>query len=73
MTYLRFPTYDRACLARLSGQIAGFLHRLIEALHHSRRLQAAVVIRQHKHLVDPDRRYQVPSGPTKGNSANVRK
>ncbi|HMF68607.1 MAG TPA: hypothetical protein VK602_13480, partial [Phyllobacterium sp.] len=55
MTYLRFPTYDGASLARRSDQIAGFLHRLIEALHHSRRLQAAVVIRQYKHLVDPDR------------------
>jgi hypothetical protein len=44
---------------------AGFLPRLFEALHHSRRLQAARVIRSYKHLIDPDCEYQVPNDPTK--------
>jgi hypothetical protein len=41
---------------------AGFLHRLTDALHHSRRLQAAVVIGRYRHLIDPACGYQ----PTKG-------
>jgi len=49
------------------------LHRLIEALHHSRRLQAMVVIRQHEHLVDPDCGYDLPIPSTKGSLANVGK
>jgi hypothetical protein len=73
MTYLRFPTHNDACLARRSDQIAGFLHRLIVALHHCRRLQAAVVIRQYKHLVDPACGYLASGESTKGNPANVRK
>jgi hypothetical protein len=73
MTYLRFPTHDGACPSRRSDQIAGFLHRLIEALHHSRRLQAAVVIRQYKHLVDPACRYLAPGESTKGDSADASK
>ncbi len=73
MTYLRFPTYSGACLARRSDRIAGFLHHLIEALHHSRRLRAVVVIRQYKHLVDPACGYLASGESTKGNPANVRK
>jgi hypothetical protein len=44
---------------------AGFLPRLLEALHHSRRLQAARVIRSYKHLIDPDCEYRLSSDPTK--------
>jgi hypothetical protein len=43
----------------------GFLSRLFEALHHSRRLQAARAIRSYKHLIDPDCEYRLPSDPTK--------
>jgi hypothetical protein len=45
---------------------AGFLPRLLEALHHSRRLQAARVIRSYKHLIDPDCDYRFPSDPNEG-------
>ncbi len=73
MTYFRFPTYDGARLARRSDRIAGFLHRLIEAIRHSRRLQAAAVIRQYKHLADPARGYLASGESTMGNPENVRK
>ena len=47
---------------------AGFLPRLLEALHHSRRLQAARVIRSYKHLINPDREYRLPGDLTKRSS-----
>jgi hypothetical protein len=54
-----------------SGQDSGgveradFLPRLFGALHHSRRLQAARVIRSYKHLIDPECEYRLPGDPTK--------
>jgi len=74
MTDLRFSAFDGASVAPSSsqtGERAGFFHRLIEALHHSRRLQAAQVVRRYRHLVDPACGYQLPSEPTKGSSTNV--
>ena len=76
MTDVQSLAYDDASLAQMSRQSperVGFFRSLIEALHHSRRLDAAVVIRRYKHLVDPACGYEAPGGPIKGSSAHVRK
>jgi hypothetical protein len=54
-------------------ECAGFFPRLFEALHHSRRLQAASVILQYRHLVDPACGYLASGESTKGNSADASK
>jgi hypothetical protein len=40
----------------------GFFTALIEALHHSRRLEAQRVIRRHRHLVDETSRDEILKG-----------
>jgi hypothetical protein len=50
-------------LTRIEG--TGFLHRLFEALHHSRRLQAARAIRSYRHLIDPGCEYRFSGDPIK--------
>jgi hypothetical protein len=75
MTDLRFP-YGGASIAHGSSRLpkrVGFLQRFIAALHHSRRIQATVVIRRYRHLVDPGCGYQAPGESTKGSSANADK
>jgi hypothetical protein len=44
---------------------SGFLPRLLETLHHSRRLQAARVLRNYQHLIDPACEYRLPNDQTK--------
>ena len=76
MTDLQSLAYDEVSLAQTSRQSAaraGFLRSVIEALRHSRRLDAAVVIRRYKHLVDPACGYQAPGELIKGSSADVSK
>jgi hypothetical protein len=56
---------DEPCSQDSAGtERAGFLPRLIEALHHSRRLQAARVIRSYRHLIDPACEDRVSGNPT---------
>jgi hypothetical protein len=56
MTDLRIP-YGGASIedrSRHTPKRASLLKYFMESLHHSRRLQAAVVIRQYRHLISPD-------------------
>jgi len=82
MTDLRFSTYNDIPVARTFGPFAfrplvfrglGFIHKFIEALHHSRRLQGAAELRRYAHLIDPACRYQLSSDLSKWSSENVGK
>jgi hypothetical protein len=55
--HIQFPPIDDASVstvgpAQTSSSARGLFSRFFEALHESRRLQAARVIHQHRHLID---------------------
>jgi hypothetical protein len=57
MKHIQFPPIDDASVsavgtAQTSNSARGLFSRLFTALHESRRLQAARVIHQHRHLID---------------------
>lgn len=57
MKHAQFPPISDASVSSISSQrksnsVRGYFSRFVEALHESRRLQAARVIGQHRHLID---------------------